>query len=357
MSKIFLSIPVLLLFLASPQEQRTVSGAIPEERDLRIMFYNVENFFDINDDSLKADEEFLPEGNKQWDKFRYREKALNIFKAIAAVGERQPPDIVCFAEIENSGVLKELIYNTPLDKIGYRISHFESPDFRGIDVGLIYNPNKIRMLRSYPLRIEFPGEPRKTTRDILCFKALLSNNDTLHLFVNHWPSRRGGEVKSEPYRLFVAEILRTKIDSILGVNACANVVITGDFNDEPLNNSLTRGLKAQTHISEPYHCNHLYNLAARFQDKSGTGTYRFRNNWNMLDQFIVSGSLLRNTVSTWSCPDCMYIAAFDFLLETDEKYGGHKPEHTYLGPSYKGGTSDHLPVYLDFYFNDGRGRD
>jgi predicted extracellular nuclease len=318
--------------------------------DIRIMFYNTENYFDTNNDSLKNDEEFLPDGAKHWTTARYHAKTLNLYKTIAGIGEEEPPEIICLAEIENKHVLQELIYNTPLEKYPYRILHFDSPDRRGIDVGILYRSDAVAVIAGYPLHISFPGNALKTTRDILCFKALINSGDTLNVFVNHWPSRMGGTKKSEPYRMFVAKVLRKSIDSVLYKDKCAQIVVTGDFNDEPTSPSIKTSLEAQK-PAFPYQCGILYNLSENLTDECNCGTYRYRTSWNMFDQIIVSGALLKNTGNKLhTCIECVHIADFDFLFVEDEKYGGRKPFRTYTGPSYKGGFSDHLPVYLDIYY-------
>ncbi len=317
--------------------------------DLRIMFYNAENFFDAEDDSLFDDSEFLPGSDKKWTDYKFHQKAVNIFKAIAAVGENMPPEIVCFAEVENRKALEELCWNTPLNKFEYEIVHYESPDRRGIDVALIYNKNEVSELESKNFRILFSSEFQGTTRDILYFKALTKNSDTLHLFVNHWPSRRGGQNRSEPKRMFVASVLRSKIDSIRSIDSCANIVITGDFNDEPTDRSVVEVLDAKV-PDNTASCGTLYNLSAKLQKNCKCGSYKYKGSWNMIDQFIISGTLLHKNSSFSSCLECIHIADFNFLLLEDEKYGGWKPERTYQGPVYKGGVSDHLPVYLDLFY-------
>ncbi len=317
--------------------------------DLRILFYNVENFFDTKDDSLYDDNEFLPGSEKKWTDSRYHRKALNIFKTIAAVGGEHPPEIICLAEVENARSLKKLCLHTPLNKYEYEIVHYESPDRRGIDVALIYDKSKVKGIRSDKFRIFFPFEISGTTRDILYFKALVNTRDTLHILINHWPSRRAGQKKSEPKRLHLARILRSKIDSILAIDSCANIIVTGDFNDEPSNRSLRETLDARD-PEIPVHCNTLYNLSAHLKAGCKCGTYKYRGIWNMLDQFIVSGNLLKSSSPVTTCLNCIYIADYNFLLREDEKYGGWKPYRTYLGPYFQGGFSDHLPVYLDLYY-------
>ena len=317
--------------------------------DIRIMFYNVENFFDTKDDSIYNDNEFLPESEKGWTDFRYHRKAVNIFKTIAAVGGERPPEIICLAEVENAAGLKELCLNTPLSKYNYGIVHYDSPDSRGIDVALIYEKSKISELASNNFQIVFPPEIAGTTRDVLYFKALVNTLDTLHIFVNHWPSRRGGKNRTESKRVNLARLLRSKIDSILSIDSCANIIATGDFNDEPSDRSLEDVLEAKLPENTMY-CGILYNLSAELQNNCKCGTYKYRGGWTMLDQFIVSGSMLNNRASISACLNCIHIGDYNFLLLEDEKYGGWKPDRTYLGPVYKGGFSDHLPIYLDLYY-------
>lgn len=320
-----------------------------ERGQIRIMFYNVENYFDTSNDSLTADDEFLPESDKNWNYYRYKDKTINLFKTIAAVGEFRPPEIICFAEIENKSVLYELVKNTPLEKYNYDIVHFNSPDIRGIDVGLIFRSDILKKISSQPIPISFPNDPHRTTRDILYFKAHIQQSDTIHLFVNHWPSRRGGQNISKPYRMRAAQVLKIKTDSILKLNPCANIIITGDFNDEPHNESLSTYLATKL-IKESSDCSSLYNLSGMLQEKCKCGTYRYRSQWNMLDQFIVSGNLLFSQGKLITCDECLHIARFDFLLIEDKKYGGYKLFRTYQGPVYLGGFSDHLPIYLDLYY-------
>jgi endonuclease/exonuclease/phosphatase family metal-dependent hydrolase len=350
-SKYRILLPLLLAGLASPESFARQGSPETEGKrgDIRIMFYNTENYFDVYDDSLGADEEFLPGSEKDWNKYRYREKTLHLFKTIAAVGEKRPPEIVCFAEVENKNVLYELVKNTPLEKYPMEVVHFDSPDQRGIDVGLIFHSDRVEKIAARKIPVTFPEDPYRTTRDILYFKASVLKSDTIHLFVNHWPSRRGGQKASEPYRIAAALILKAKTDSLLNCNPYANIIITGDFNDEPYDESLSQAMAAQTQI-DTLASTSLYNLSAIHYETCKCGTYRYGALWNMLDQFIVSGGLLGSWNTLHTCIGCLHIAQFDFLLVEDNKYGGTKPFRTYQGPIYKGGFSDHLPVYLDLFY-------
>ena len=313
---------------------------------LRLMFYNVENFFDTDNDPLTNDDEYTPEGKRYWSVGRYINKRNNIFKVIANVGEWEPPSLISLCEIENRKVLEGLIRNTPLTKYQYGIIHKDSPDQRGIDVALIYRKDLLR-----PVRQQFIPYPdrRRRTRDILFVTLLTQNKDTLHLFINHWPSRSGGQKKSEPARILTASILRQKVDSIFARNANANIVITGDLNDEPLDKSIISGLKAKPDISKTAP-SALYNLTA-LKMKEKTGTIKYQGRWLVYDQMIVSGAMLKpgNKLET-GLKKCTIFRA-DYLLEPDKRYSGTKPFRTYSGLKYNKGFSDHLPVVLDITLN------
>lgn len=315
------------------------------QENLRCMFYNVENLFDTEDDPHKNDNEFLPESDKKWTPYRYHKKLNSIYQVIIAAGNPLPPDIVGFAELENHKVIAELVQNTPLSHNEYRVVHFESPDMRGIDVGLIYRANKLKLLYSRPIVVKDSSNSNWKTRDILYAKFHVAHTDTLHVFINHWPSRMGGQKKSDPKRLLAAGTLRQQTDSLLQHTPCANILIMGDFNDEPHNKSLTQGLQATPFQTEVFRCDELYNLSGWLQQQCNCGSFRYRAEWNMLDQVIVSGRLLINGPLHIDTP--VVILRNDFLLEDDEKYGGQKVKRTYSGPRYLGGYSDHLPVFID----------
>lgn len=346
MNRISLSFIFLVAFLLS--FHLTAQNNPGKRADIRIMFYNTENLFDTIDDPLTNDNEFLPKAKNNWTGPRYYHKLQKIYQVIAAVGEERPPELIGFAEVENRKVISDLIYKTPLEKYPYKIIHKESPDQRGIDVALIYRSDKVKCISSDFISIAFQGNKDKTTRDILYFKALI-NNDTLHVFVNHWPSRRGGQKKSDSSRALVARILRQKTDSLFAGNPNSKIVITGDFNDEPQDKSLSSGLGA-VKINDQMKSKELYNLSWAKKISCKCGTYRLENNWEMLDQFIVSGSLLLSAKNLSTSTEYLHIGEFKFLLKEDSMFGGYKPIRTYQGPAYTGGFSDHLPIYLDLFF-------
>lgn len=333
-------------------EIETLDNAGDEPRDnytMRIMFYNVENLFDTINDPNKNDEDFLPEGNNRWNSYRYHKKLKNIYKVITSVGGWDAPEIIGFCEIENRFVLEELLLKTPLRQNNYEIIHHESPDNRGIDVGLIYRPDKFSVLNHEPLNVSFEENNNFKTRDILYVKGIVFGLDTLHIFVNHWPSRRGGEAESEPNRILAASVARKKIDNVLNENPKANILLMGDFNDYPENKSLYEILKAKEVASDKTINYGLINLMFEKHIKH-EGTHKYQSHWGCLDQIIVSSLMLNEEHSLNVKNNVANIFKNDFLLKDDTRWMGTKPNRTYEGFKYSGGYSDHLPIYVDIVY-------
>ena len=349
MKRAFVVILLFQLFCNFLPAQNILNGTEQGKRgDLRILFYNVENLFDCFDDSLKMDNEFLPHGDRAWTWEKYRTKAQRIGKVIMAAGEWDFPDIIGLCEVENRFAVDGIFKYGPMSKIGYKIVHRESPDRRGIDVALIYQPERFQVIDTNFLTVCFGDEEHSTTREILHVKGKTHTNDTLHVFVNHWPSRWGGQLNSEHKRLRAANILRDKVDEIFREDDEAKIIIMGDFNDYPGNKSIAEILGAGSFSEEPGN-DKLYNLARSFTQKDAVGSHKYQGKWGMLDQFIVSGALL-NKIGVLYCEKSgMSLFAPDFLLTPDQTYYGYKPFRTFLGYKYQGGFSDHLPIVLDLW--------
>ncbi|MDR3327054.1 MAG: endonuclease [Prevotellaceae bacterium] len=309
------------------------------------MSYNVENLFDTKDDSLYNDSEYLFGGIRGWNYERYRQKLSNIAKVIVAVGQWRAPAIVGLCEIENGNVLKDLIYKTGLNNIGYRFIQYDSPDARGVDVAMLYLPEFFKPLSSRPIRVVFPNST-STTRDILYVCGIINHTDTLHVFVNHFPSRLGGELESAGRRETAASVLRSAVDSVFVANSNAAIVIIGDFNDYPDNASITKTLNA-IDLGKNIVPSQLYNLTYQIHQQGKIGTYKHNGEWGMLDQIIVSGALINNSLRTTVLPSTVAVFAPDWLLE-DDKTVGLRPFRTYIGMTYNNGYSDHLPVFVKF---------
>jgi len=317
------------------------------QADFRVMFYNTENFFDTLDEPGKDDNDFLPDGAMHWTPGRYYNKLNNIAKVITSVGEWSTPALVGLCEVENEKVIKDLTLYSPLRKMNYRYILTNSPDPRGINVAFLYQREKFKYLYHKAYTIRFPHNLQKYTRDLLHVTGQVSSRDTLDVFVCHFPSRRAGEKESEDDRLYVASFLKAKSDSLMKVRKNAYVLIMGDFNDEPSNQSISSILKAQP-ISKDIARKNLYNLFSPFEKKKNTGSYKYQGEWNMLDQIIVSGSLIEGNRTLRALPYTATIFYRDFLLVDDKSFGGKRPKRTYHGRKHEGGYSDHLPVFVDF---------
>jgi len=311
---------------------------------LRVMFYNVENLFDPRDDSITSDDEYQPAGMRGWTSNRLKQKQINISKVVLAVGGWEPPDVIGLCEVENFRVLYGLVNFTPLKNFGYKIIHFESPDPRGIDVALLYRPDKFRVLQSQPVLIRFPFDTSSRTRDILFVKGIACKRDTINIFVNHWPSKFGGAMATIPKRNYVASVVRKHSDSLLAVNPDANILIIGDLNESPYEEGVSKVLRAKMD-SVNLAPDDLYNMLAGAGISWDKGTIKFREEWETIDHMIISRPLLEHTT-----PHSLRIFSAPFLLQDDEAWFGKKPFRTYYGAKYIGGFSDHLPVYMDFKF-------
>lgn len=311
---------------------------------MRVMFYNVENLFDPSEDSAKADEEYQPKGMRGWNYNRLKRKQINIAKVVLAVGGWDPPEVIGLCEVENRSVLYGLTNDTPLKSFGYKIIHHESPDPRGIDVALLYRPEKFRILYNMPIEVRFPFDTASRTRDILFVKGIACKRDTVNIFVNHWPSKFGGAMATIPKRNYVASVLRHLVDSLLTVNPDANILIMGDLNDSPRDESVSKVLDAKMD-SVGLGPHDLYNMLAGAGLSWKKGTIKFREEWETIDHMIVSRTLLSRTT-----PHSLQIFDAPFLLQDDEAWFGQKPFRTYYGAKYIGGFSDHLPVYMDLKF-------
>ncbi len=310
------------------------------DQPYRIGFYNVENLFDTVDHPDKRDEDFTPEGRQKWDTERYQKKLADLEKVIGAMGY---PLLLGLSEVENKKVVEDLIQTGGLAKRNYGIVHYESPDKRGIDCALIYQKDAFKVTNSEYIRINFPAEiePDYTSRDIIYAEGILMGQP-LHVFVNHWPSRRGGLAASEPKRTLVASKLRAKVDDIFAKDGDANILIMGDMNDEPDNNSISETLGAKALNGKPQR-KMLYNCMAEL-DAQDKGTYNYRGNWNMLDNIITSGNLVDADSKLKVTKPTVFQETW--MMFDNPKYG-LTPNRTYGGPNYYGGYSDHLPVYVE----------
>jgi len=315
---------------------------------IRVMFYNVENLFDTIDDPAINDSEYLPGSKLNWNSEKYNTKLQNIAYVVDLLGTEKLPDIIGLCEIENRKVLEELISQKSMKKNKFRIVHQDSPDERGIDVALLYSGKAFRLLDYKSLPVIFQDDPDDKTRDILYARLLDKKKDTIHFFVNHWPSRSGGQAKSEPKRIEAANTLLKELKNIYSDNRNPIVIIMGDFNDEPDNTSLIQVISGISPEQDDTHA--LVNLMAR-ADKAGKGSYYYyyEKQWNMLDQFIVSSNLLdKNNKISLSEKEGLILDDESIMFRNNS--GVLQPNRTSSGSKYFGGYSDHLPIYIDLEY-------
>ncbi len=321
---------------------------------IRVAFYNAENLFWPEDDSLTRDDDFTKNGLKRWSFYRYQQKLNNIYKVLMALGGWEPPAVIGFCELEHKKVLEDLINKTPLRQYGYEVVHEESPDRRGIDVGFIYRPSKFEYVSHEAIRVDFPFDSTLRTRDVLHVQGRVLGRDTLSVFVNHWPSRWGGQAKSEPKRVYVASLVRAKIDELYQQQPNLKAVVMGDMNDYADNTSLVETLRAKGSPVDMQQGD-LFNYMAGLGKKWQLGSHKYQGHWGTLDHIIISEPLLNEPRpnALRAAKDGAHIFAARFLLEEDNKFLGLQPFRTYAGPRFIGGFSDHLPIYIDLMYTPG----
>lgn len=337
----FRNLLFLFLFLGS---SLTIFGQSADYKIATIGFYNLENLFDTEDDESINDEEFLPDGERSWNAERYQEKLGNMAYVISQIGLELNPkglSILGVSEIENRKVLEDLVVQAPIKDRNYQIVHYDSPDKRGIDVGLIYNPKQFTPTHSEKLPYPITEGDTLFTRDILYVRGELDGEE-IHVMVNHWPSRRGGEARSEPKRNTCALIVRNQVEKIMLEDDQAKIFIVGDLNDNPDNTSVRSVLPAKSEKDElltgdTY--NPMYNMYQR-----GFGSNAFRDAWSLFDQIILSEEVTNKE------QDGYFLYKTEifnprYLVQRKGQFKGY-PKRTFAGGSYLGGYSDHFPVFV-----------
>ncbi len=312
-----------------------------EMKPFSVAFYNVENLFDTIDNPQTRDNDHLPTSKIPWNTKRYEHKLNNLSKVMSAINGQGFPTVFGLAEVENRQVVEDLIKTGKLKNAGYKILHKDSPDERGIDVAMLYQPAIYQPVKTRFIQLQFPSEPANPTRDILYSKGLLYGKDTIHIFINHWVSRYGGRQKTAALRRFTGHLLRLMADSIFNVDPNANILIMGDLNDNPTDKSLVISLGAKV-PEQPFAKKQLYNLALK-PFKSGIGSLYYKG-WNLFDQVIVSTAIVGgyNGVKTNSFKEEVFKKSW-MLYHTKE--GLSLPNRT-AGKYYYGGYSDHLPIIV-----------
>lgn len=323
---------LLLLFILS-----LTSSA---QTTYRVMSYNVENLFDTYKSKDKDDGEFQPAGKRHWTKGRYYHKLQQIAKVISAAGEWDTPALIGLCEVENDTVINDLIHHTSLAKQDYHYCITTGEDPRGINIALLYQRDKFRYLSHTEHRIPF-SEPERRSRNILHISGEIITQDTLDIFVCHFPSRYGGEKETEQARADAAIHLRALCDSIHAARERCYLLIMGDFNDIPQDKSIHKLLNASS-LTNTGISKHLELFNLFFEAK---GSHKYMDKWSQLDQIIINSRLVQHLL-----PSSIQVFTPSFLLTKDKARQGLRPLRTYHGYKYEKGFSDHLPLLVDFRF-------
>jgi len=309
-----------------------------------IAFYNVENLFDTIDSPNINDFEYTPRGSKQWDSRKYWDKIDKLGRVLSEIGTEMTPDgaaIIGLAEVENKLVLNDLVNDPQIRDRAYRIVHYDSPDRRGVDVALIYQPKYFTYQSSKPYLFIPEGRDNFFSRDVLLVSGLFQG-ERMHILVNHWPSRRGGERSSRPLRNAAAQLNRHIIDSLMQAEPEAHILVMGDFNDDPINESMKVHLRAVWNRNQ-LQAGDLYNPFYDFY-RRGQGTLAWRDSWNLFDMIVMSQTLLTEDKSTFTFHRANVFNR-PYLLNQEGRFKGY-PFRTHAGDTWLKGYSDHLPVYL-----------
>ncbi|PCJ95391.1 MAG: endonuclease [Flavobacteriaceae bacterium] len=310
-----------------------------------IAFYNIENLFDTINNPLTFDDDRTPTGKDQWNTKRYNQKLTNITKVLSEIGAnitKSSPDIIGLCEVENKQVVEDLINHATLKNKNYGIIHFDSPDERGIDVALLYKKGVFTptTFKRHRLLLSSSEGYRDYTRDQLVVGGFLDNEEFFFI-VNHWPSRSGGETRSRPNRLLAAKLNKRIIDSIIRLDYTSKIISMGDYNDDPIDDSLKKILHIKGQRKKLDSLD-LFNPMEGLH-KKGVGSLAYRDKWNLFDQIFFTANLLKNdtSFSFWKA------GVFNppYLSTSKGKYKGY-PYRTYAGGNYSGGYSDHFPVYM-----------
>lgn len=311
-----------------------------------VAFYNCENFYDTVHNPMVNDIDFTPTGSYRYNTAIYTDKVKKLSTVISQIGidiNRDGAALLGVAEIENDTVLYDLIHSPLLIKRNYKLVHYDSRDPRGVDVAFIYNPKYFVVMDSKPLFVQLPGKSKyaRYTRDVLWVKGKL-DGEIIHILVNHWPSRLGGQARSESGRAAAAAVCKVQIAEIAKTEPSAKVIIMGDLNDDPTSPSVTKVLKAKGRI-ENVKEGDIYNPWTELYNR-GIGTLAYQDSWSLFDQIMLTYPWISKQQDGFFYYK-QYVFNKEFMIENTGNYKGY-PMRTWSGFTYRGGYSDHFPTYL-----------
>lgn len=334
---------LVALGVAIPAMAGDNTGAQRRYATYGVAFYNLENLFDTINNNGKYDLEFSPKGGNRWDGYKYWKKIRNMAYAISQMTTATTPKgpaVIGVSEIENKSVLEDLVADSQIKDWGLKVIHHDSPDLRGVDVGLLYNPLFFKPIRTTNHTLEIPSYPGFKTRDQMCVVGLLGGK-RVGIIVNHWPSRRGGGKSSSYLREAAADLSRSIADSLLRVDPNMGIIVMGDLNDDPMDKSVSVNLGATLNkedTPEGGFYNPFWELLNR-----GIGSYIYRSNWSLFDQIIVNSNLLDGNAGLMF--HGAQVLNMEFLKQKDGNYQGH-PHRTFSSGAWTAGYSDHFPTEI-----------
>lgn len=331
--------------------------ACAQSNGLFLAHYNVENLFDTIDQPQSDDSDFTPEGKLKWNGERLSVKIQKLAQVLRDMNAGKGPDVLGLCEVENRQVLEQLLGEIRCSKRRYAIVHEESPDPRGIDVALLYDTKKLKLLARRAVPVTRTGQADWHTRDILCVGLRTAKNQQIHVLVNHWPSRRGGQEQTDPLRASAAVVARRLVDSLHQADPEGLVVVMGDFNDRPGDEAPAQILQSGpdckdnrlSGMERDMNQSALYNPFAAI-DQGKTGSYRYKDEWQFIDHISVSHRACSADSRLRYVDGSAASVVFPYMLETEGKYAGN-PFRTYGGEKYLGGYSDHIPVKIELKYN------
>ncbi|MGZ4090548.1 MAG: endonuclease/exonuclease/phosphatase family protein [Bacteroidia bacterium] len=309
-----------------------------------IGFWNVENLYDTLNDQWKNDEDFTPAGTNAWNGEKYRKKIEHLAEVISQMATDITPDglaILGMCEIENKSVVQDLVNSPKLKKRNYKIVHIEGPDARGVDPSFIYNPVYFKVTKSLSYHVPYVSDTAHKTRDILVVSGSFVG-EPLTVLVNHWPSRRGGELISRPNRNAAAKVARHIADSITTADPKAKVIIMGDLNDDPVNVCVKEVIGTYSDEKKPVEGKYFNPMERKYKD--GIGTLAWQDSWNLFDQIMLNKNWMQGNFESWQYHD-VRIFNKEFLKSDFGNFKGY-PFRTYSGGTYTAGYSDHFPVFI-----------
>ena len=326
----------------------TVASLSAQDKPYSVVFYNLENLFDIYNDPETHDDEFTPQGVKQWNETRYQKKLYNMERVLfdIAAQQKEYPIVIGVSEIENRSVLEDLISQPKLKGANYRICHYDSPDARGVDVAFLYRPDVFKIQGSDNIKLHVEGLPNFRTRDLVVMWGTIED-EPFYFLVSHWPSRLGGKEASQFKRDACAKQIREIKDSLLRENPATKVIVMGDFNDDATDDSIVEVMGAKGKVKELESGDFFnpYNEMLR----AGLGTLAYQDEWNLFDNICVTENLVnaeRGKLKILKGKKYYgNIFTRPYMLQLEGQYKNY-PLRTFVTNNFQDGYSDHFPVYI-----------